>query len=378
MKYWKFWILVPALMILTGIDFFPDGRWPFSREALAAPAGPDKAGTALEHSSDSPSKRSYRTIMDMAGRRVKIPEVISKVLATSPPPTTFVYMLAPEKLGGWFASFSGETRKYIPAQYLDIPVLSWGRKSSNYEAYIAMRPDLVFVGYEKGTDPSMADLTQNKFGGIPVVCVENTKNATGYAETIRFMGDVLGVPERAQELTAYYQNVLDEVQAKIKDIPQEKKIRVYYAEGNTGLATDPGGSPHSQLIEVCGGINVADCRLSSGSGMTAVTMESVLMWNPQVIITTNREFIHHVDADISWKKLAAVQNRRIYLVPGVPFNWFDRPPGVNRIIGIPWTACVLYPDLFTKDWLKTAVKKFFTLYYHYPLSDEEFLSLTGN
>ena len=38
----------------------------------------------------------------MAGRRVQVPTTINKVLSTSPPPTTFIYMLAPDKLGGWY------------------------------------------------------------------------------------------------------------------------------------------------------------------------------------------------------------------------------------------------------------------------------------
>ena len=318
---------------------------------------------------------AFRTITDMAGRKVRIPKTISKVLATSPPPTTFVYMLAPEKLGGWFSTFSKRAHRYIPERYRNIRVLGWGRKAGNYEAYIAQRPDLVFVGYEMETDSSRINLIQEKFGRIPVVCVDNTKNAMGYDGTIRFIGDVLGVPDRADALITYYRDVLNEVRQKVAEIPEKKRVHVYYAEGANGLSTDPAGSVHSQLIEVCGGINVADCKISSGSGMTAVTMESVLMWKPRVIITTSPEFVRHAYANNTWKQTAPVQNRCIYCVPQLPFNWFDRPPGVNRIAGIPWTAHVLYPDLFTESWFKSKIKTFFSLYYHYHLNDEELLSL---
>ena len=60
-----------------------------------------------------PVAGSCREITDMAGRKVNIPENITKVLATSPPPSTFVYMIAPEKLGGWFFSPAGQAQKYI-------------------------------------------------------------------------------------------------------------------------------------------------------------------------------------------------------------------------------------------------------------------------
>ncbi len=328
--------------------------------------------------SSNPAAGLYREITDMAGRKVKIPASITKVLTTSPPPATFVYMIAPEKLGGWFMPPTGQARKYIPEKFHHIPVMGRERQASNYEAYIAARPDLVFVSYEAGTDPSNIDLIQEKFGMIPVVCVENTRNAVGYADTLRFMGEVLGVPARGNALVDYYLKVLQEVQQKVSGVPEKKRKRVYYAEKENGLATDPAGSCHSQLIDVCGGINVAQCQFSSGRGMTQVTMESILMWNPEIIITTSSEFVRHAYGDGTWKKIPAVQNRRIHCAPRIPFNWFDRPPGVNRIAGIPWTAHVLYPKLFPENWAKTKVKTFFSLFYHYDLSEDELSSLISS
>ena len=317
----------------------------------------------------------YRTITDMAGRNVRIPINVSKVMGTSPPPTTFVYMLAPGKLGGWMAPPSKDAVEFIPGEFRDIPVFGWGRGSINYEAYIAAHPDLVFVGGETELDLSRIEMVQGKMGSIPVVCVGKTRDVIDYGKTIKFIGDVLACPDRARVLIIYYQDVLNEVRTKVKAIPEEKRVRVYYAEGNNGLSTDPSGSPHSQLIDICGGINVADCRLASGPGRTAVTMESVLMWKPEVIITTSREFATHAHDDASWKKIPAVFNHQIHIAPSNPFNWFDRPPGVNRIVGIPWTAHVLYPERFSKEWLRMKAKAFYSIYYHYHLSDEELHAL---
>jgi iron complex transport system substrate-binding protein len=325
-----------------------------------------------------PVAGACREITDMAGRKVNIPAKITKVLTTSPPPATFVYMIAPEKLGGWFFSPAGQAQKYIPEKFRDIPVLSWGRKVTNYEAYIAQHPDLVFELHETGFDPSRVDLVQEKFGTIPVVCVDNARNALEYAGTLRFMGEVLGVPDRGRVLADFYENLLQEVRQQVSGIAHGKRARVYYAEKENGLATDPAGSCHSQLIEVCGGINVAQCKIASGRGMTQVTMESVLMWHPDIIITTSPEFVRHAYEDGTWKKVPAVQNHQIHCAPRMPFNWFDRPPGVNRIVGIPWTAHVLYPEIFSENWAKTRVKTFFSLFYHYDLTDAELLSLIGS
>jgi iron complex transport system substrate-binding protein len=109
--------------------------------------------------------------------------------------------------------------------------------------------------------------------------------------------------------------------------------------------------------------------------MTEVTMESVLMWKPDVIITTSREFIPWAYKDKTWNMIPAVKKRNIHLTPTKPFNWFDRPPGVNRIVGIPWTAHVLYPDIFTEEWFREKAKRFYKIFYHYELTDEELTSL---
>jgi len=314
---------------------------------------------------------TYRTITDMAGRTVTLPANISMVLCTSPPPTTFVYMLAPEKLGSVSSNTTNATGQNLTSLS---STLSGSMKSgsTNYEAYIAMHPDLVFISCESGlTDPSATNLTQEKFGTIPVVCVDNARNATGYGPTLLFMGDILGVPDVAKEEDAYYQKVLDEVQTKVATIPEGKRVRVYYAEGTDGLSTDPSGSCHSQLIDVCGGINVATCEVSSGSGMTGITKESVLMWKPDIIISSSKDFIAQAYNDSTWQRTPAVQNHRVYLIPTEPYNWFDRPPGVNRIVGIPWTAHILYPDLFPDDWFRAKAKEFYSLFYHIDLSDED-------
>jgi len=49
--------------------------------------------------------------------------------------------------------------------------------------------------------------------------------------------------------------------------------------------------------------------------------------------------------------LSAVKDHRVYRIPSVPWDWFDRPPSVNRLIGVRWLAQVLYPDRAKLDGL---------------------------
>ena len=322
-----------------------------------------------------------RIITDMAGREVRIPVTVKKVLATSPPPITFVYMLAPDKLGGWMRPGpAGGDQDFVPEVYHDLLVIPRGLSSKTYEAYISAQPDLVIYECEHEFERARIDQIQKQMGPIPIVAfsVNETRNMPGYNDTIRFIGNLLDASEQAEALIAYYDDVLAEVREKVALIPEENRIRAYYAEGINGLTTDPKGSQHSQLIDVCGGINAADCSMTSGRGRTPVTMESVLMWQPEVIIASSREFMTFAAFDSSWQKIPAVRSGRVHLIPTQPFNWFDRPPGVNRIVGVPWTAHLLYPDQFPDQWLYKKVKEFFAHFYHYNISDEELATLLAD
>ena len=40
----------------------------------------------------------------------------------------------------------------------------------------------------------------------------------------------------------------------------------------------------------------------------------------------------------------AVREKRVYLSPTAPFGWIDRPPSLNRVIGLKWLAGLFYPE----------------------------------
>ncbi len=301
-----------------------------------------------------------RTITDMSGREVRVPEKINSVYATSPPATMLIYMLAPEKLAGW-NFLPEEAQTYLSPQYRGLPVVGgwYGTQNGNYETIITLNPDIIIEGYTTDGEDSI-NIRQEKFGNIPVVGLEATTDVNAYKQPIRFTGELLGEEEKAQQLITFYEQVLENVTST----PITEKVHVYYAQGPEGLLTDPAGSPHSQLIEICGGINVAQCPITPGYGRTQVSMEQVLLWNPEIIITTDEGFFEKVYTDPLWHNITAVKQQRVYLSPTAPFCFFDRPPGVNRIIGIPWTAQILYPEKYNKTHTEELIEDFYIQFYH--------------
>lgn len=311
------------------------------------------------------------TTVDMLGRTVEIPDRVDGVLSTAPHVTVMLYMIAPDQLLGWNWKPDGDL---VPGTYASLPEVGgwYGKLSGNYETYISMGPDVVFEGFNAGGDPlGTIEERQANFGAIPVVGVENTINALGYAAPIEYVGSVLGAEAQAAELNEFYARVLALVQEATADIPEEEKRTVYYANGPTGLMTSPSGSQHSQLIDLCNGINAAECPLKSVVGQTEVSMEQVASWNPDVIICDTRSFYDSVYENEFWQDIAAVKNGEVHYTPRSPYCWFDFPPSTNTIIGIPWTASVIYPDRCENIDMEHLTKEFYAKFYHIDLTDAQ-------
>ena len=94
-----------------------------------------------------------------------------------------------------------------------------------------------------------------------------------------------------------------------------------------------------------------------------MSLEQLLAWNPDVILTQDRAFAARARSDPAWRALAAVRNGRVHCAPTLPFGWLDGPPGVNRLIGLPWLLARLHRDPAQERVLPATVSAFYRLFY---------------
>ncbi|MBU4535100.1 MAG: ABC transporter substrate-binding protein [Euryarchaeota archaeon] len=326
-------------------------------------------GTFL--SQDPPVSGESNQITDMLGRTVPVPSYINKVYSLSSSTTVQLYMLAPDKMVGWDSARGKKENQYMPREYQSLPVLGGGKKDANYESIISSHPDIILVGH--GGTVEVVEEIQHKFGQIPVLDVEGDNNLTSIIPSIEFMGSILQEPEKARKLINFHDKVLSQVNGTIASIPEDERKKVYYGKDPDGLKTYAPGAQHANLITMCGGKNVVEAPITKGG--VGVSMELILKWNPEVIITSDAQFYESIYSHPQWKNIEAVRNKEVYLVPPSPFNWFEGPPGANTIMGIPWTAKVVYPDQFKDLDIKSLTKEFYAEFYHYNLTDDEVTSI---
>lgn len=308
-------------------------------------------------------------VTDSGGRTVEVPDRIEKVFAAGPPAAILLYMLAPEKMTGWPNSLRKEERPYVAEAYRDLPALGrlTGRGgTANLEIVLKTKPDLILdFGSVRDTYISLADAIQDQTG-IPYILINGRFDETPAA--LRLLGKALGIAERGEKLAAYVENAFSEIDTALSGVPQAERPRVYLARGPDGLETGVRGSINTEIIERAGGINVADAP--GQKGIVRASIEQVIVANPDTIITWDRNFYENVFKDPLWSGIEAVKRGRVYLSPTAPFGWIDRPPSLNRIIGLKWLARTFYPDRFHEHFEQT-VREFYKLFYHVELSEAQ-------
>lgn len=306
-----------------------------------------------------------RSVTDGAGRTVAVPDRIARVFAAGSPAAITLYALAPDALLGWTSPFTAEEAAFLPPRYAALPVLGrlTGRaNTANLETVLAARPDIILdLGDVDPTHVALAERTQEQTG-LPYLLYDGALART--PELLTALGALLGVEREAAGLSLYARRTLDAVKDALAHLPPGRRPRVYYARGADGLETALAGSINTELLDFLGAVNVA--ATPSRHNTATVSPEQVLAWDPDVVITMDRRFFRAVWTSPVWRGVAAVRARRVYLLPDLPFGWFDSPPALNRLIGLRFLAAKLYPDLFPGD-LGAAVRDFYRRFYHLDL-----------
>ena len=323
--------------------------------------------TGLSAALLAPRGAHAATVTDGAGRSVPVPGRVERVFPAGPPAAIMLYTLAPELLLGWPRPNSGAEREFLLPDIGSRPEVGriTGRgNTANLEAVLSLKPDLILdVGYVTDTYVSLADRVQEQTG-IPYALLDGRFEST--AGAYRMLGELIGRREDAEVLARYTEQTVATITGRIAAVPKDRRPRIYYARGPRGLDTGLGGSINVETIEFLAQ-NVAG---GTRGGLANVSIEQVLVWNPEVIVTIDQEFAAKVYNDPAWSTIAAVRARRVHLSPRLPFGWVDFPPSVNRLIGLWWLAKILYPDLFPEN-LSLLTREFYEKFYHVRVTDQQ-------
>ena len=316
-----------------------------------------------------------KNITDMLGRTTTIPDTPKKVYAPSPYGSYALYAMDPNLLVGWIFNINPKFYPYLNKRMETLPVV--GRvfgagQSANLEVLLAQHPDLILM-WSHVNEFTQKEEQRLKVLNTPYVYALD-ENLLDYVKVFKFLGKALSLEERGNALSAYTQKTFDDVKKVVKNVPQEKRPRVYYAEGLDGLSTECNDSIHVEILQIAGDVNIHKCHTSSHKGFEKLSMERVLQYDPDVILVQDEIFFQKIYDSKLWRDIQAVKNKRVFLIPKAPFNWFDRPPSFMRILGLKWVMHNLYPKEYPID-MTQETKDFYKLFLNVDLSQEQINTL---
>ncbi|MFY8156830.1 MAG: ABC transporter substrate-binding protein, partial [Rhabdaerophilum sp.] len=228
------------------------------------------------------------TVTDGAGRVVNVPARMERVFPAGPPAAIQHYTLQPRSLLGWPRANRSAELPFLDPEIgarPEIGRLTGRGNTTNLETLLALKPDLILdIGSVARTFVEVADRVAAQTG-IPYALLDGRFDKL--VESYRLHGRLTGETQRAEELARICDDVIRTCRARIATVPVEKRPRVYYARGPRGLDTGLGGSINVETIEFMGAANVAG---GVRGGLATVSLEQVLVWNPEVIITIDQDF----------------------------------------------------------------------------------------
>ncbi|KAA9002555.1 ABC transporter substrate-binding protein [Affinibrenneria salicis] len=302
------------------------------------------------------------------------PERVRRILSAGAPADLLLLAVAPEKLPG-LSSFdlSGDNCAWFSSSLCHLTKLGRlsGRASTlSLEKVLALNPDMIIdCGSADGTWRSQASRIAEQTG-IPLVLIDGT--LADSAQQLRQVGALLGEERRAESQALLAERFLADA-ALFAGSPAAN-VRFYAARGARGLETGLRHSLHTEAAELLGLENVA--QQADRSGLTQVSMEQLLLWQPDIILTQDPVTWRYICEDPVWQGVDAVAKRQVLLFSGLPFGWLDAPPGINRLLGM--RRLQAHFDARLRAGFKDDMREFFTLFYHSELSDAQYQRLMGD
>ena len=319
-----------------------------------------------------------RVFEDSAGREVQIPVEITKIAPSGPYAQMILYTLCPDRLLGLSDPFTRIQKRYIDEKYYDLPIygkLYGSGGTFNLEEIMKTAPDVIIdMGESKVGIGADMDSVQSRTG-IPVIFIEATIDTI--ADAYDTLGEILGMTEQASVMSGYIRDVMNFAEEIKNEIPEDKRPSVMFSQGEYGNEVNGNGSVHSEVLDYVGVKNAAEMESILATGGDEVSMEQIMLWNPEIVVLAPDSCYDDIYSDLMWAHVDAVKNKRVYEVPNGPYNWLDRPPSVQRVLGILWLGNLVYPEYYDFDMIETT-QSFYRLFFRYELSEDEARGLLAN
>lgn len=309
-----------------------------------------------------------KQIVDFDGKNVEIPNKIEKI---SPTIGAFTQMAAMLGVSDKIEIVAPTIPEFMYEVFPKLKRTSnkSGMLSNSVESIIASKTQVVFGPLKINFDDNQAK--QLKDAGIVVINMDKFNTPDEIMQTVSKIAEILGADaiKIADKFNKYFQNNINFIASKTQNLKDKKRVLVLNLNGGN-LTTIGQTDIGTRYIEIAGGINLsAEDNKGEFKRVRVVSVEQVLMYNPDFIITNTAQSQKEIMQNPAFATLKAVKNKNVKVIPQGVYLWSVR--SAEGALQPLWLGKILYPNIFKNLNLQNEVKKFYKEFYKYNLSDKQ-------
>ena len=321
-------------------------------------------GLLLYFSSLAEVIASNRVITDAAGRKVKIPATVARVICSVAGALRLLtYLESQEKVVAvddmekQRPRFDARPYALANPQFKDYPIFGEFRGHDHPERILTLDPlpQVIFKTYPAmGHDP----IELSKKTGIPVIILNYgnlDRHRNAMFQSLRIMGEVMGKSERAESVIAFFDGLIADLQNRTADIPDHKRPGCFVGgiayRGPHGFqSTEPIYPPFAFV----NARNLAHDPSTSDQALqhSSIAKEKIVVWDPAYLFLDLSTLqmggkaggLFELKTDPAYRHLTAVKSGRVYAV--LPYNWYTQNFG-SILANAYFIGKMLYPKKFT-------------------------------
>lgn len=237
------------------------------------------------------------SLTDDRGRSIRLEHFARRIISLSPNITELVYAAgAGDRLVGV------SSRSDYPAAAKSVPEIG-GAAGLDLERIVMLQPNLV-IAWRSG---NAADIDRLEKLGLPVFVTEATR-LEDIPRLLRLTGQLAATSTQAEATARAYETELQQIK---RSYAGRQRVSVFLLIWHQPLMTVNGGHIISDIINLCGGVNIF---ASASSLAPAISVESLLQADPQAIISGVLAGSGTVGLWQQFPQLRAVRNKHLFFV----------------------------------------------------------------
>lgn len=311
------------------------------------------ASPAKETPESTGAEMETKTITDALGREVTVPATVEKIIPLGNTPRMITYLGLADKVVGIgdceIAESPLQAYAYVNRElWKDLHIVgsdSMGETSYYPEELIQAAPDVIVCTY--GLD-TVQDIERQT--GLPVVAVTDASLFTPeYEDSLRILGEVCGVSERAEAVVEFINTCIADLRARTENIPDDDKPSILAAaatfKGSHGIE---GVYSNYAVFDVISVNDVTRGMTDTGvAGGLLVDKEQILAWDADLIFL-DYSGVELVRQDMAenpdfYTQLKAFRSGDVYQCPNSTWHWSNVE---IPLVSAYYMGSLLYPEAF--------------------------------